>query len=179
MRYLLILLPILLLSGCATGDYKEYATSLSYHSASEGQRIAAQANSISEMVQATRTETPTEGVLLAVIGMMQVERLQPVQMQITKPTTGADVGLAFVQHIPFAAAMGGMVWQSSILADSIGKGLTMTDSTITGSYNPTTSVAGGTASAVGTATPTIVRPEVVRPEVIRISPEIKTLEAAF
>ena len=118
------------------------------------------------MVQATKTETAMEGMLLAVIGMLQVERLQPVQLVMTKPTTGADVGLAFVNHVPFMSAIGGMVWQASILSDNL-TGMTLNNSSISGSYNPTTAVGSGGASAVGTATPTVVEPFIVRPEIVR------------
>lgn len=80
-----------LMSGCAGGDYKEYSTALSTHATAESKRITAQSNAISKMVSTAKPSTPMEGTLLAVIGMMQVERLQPVPLGIQKPTTGMDV----------------------------------------------------------------------------------------
>ena len=165
-KVLLLGAALLFLSGCAGADYQNYAQTMADHSSYESQRIAAQSAAISEMVQATKTETAMEGMLLAVIGMLQVERLQPVQLEMTKPTTGSDVGLAFVNHVPFMSAIGGMVWQASILSDNL-TGMTLNNSSINGSYNPTTAVGSGGASAVGTATPTVVEPFIVRPEIVR------------
>ena len=164
----LLLMPVLMLalSSCA-GDYSEYAEAMRTHSDSEGVRIAAQANAISEMVQVTRTETPMEATLLAVIGMMQVERLKPVALNMNKPTTGMDVANTFVGTLPMGFAIGGMVWQSSILASEL-TGMTITDSAVTNSFNPTSSVAGyGNASAVGATPPVIVEPFVVEPVIVQ------------
>lgn len=165
----LLLLPVLALtlSSCA-GDYSEYAEAMRTHSDSEGVRIAAQANAISEMVQVTKTETPMEATLLAVIGMMQVERLEPVPLNMAKPTTGADVMQTFVGTLPMGYAIGGMVWQSSILASEL-TGMTIQDSTVTNSFNPTSSVAGyGNASAVGATPPVVVEPFIVEPTVVTV-----------
>lgn len=97
----LLLLAALLLSGCA-GDYGKYATTLQVHSSAESARLSAQSQAIADMVATARPATPMEGTLLAVIGMMQVERLQFVPLPISKPTTGMDVLNTATGHLPLA-----------------------------------------------------------------------------
>lgn len=160
MKYFILIGLCVFLSSCASGDYSTYTTALQDHSASESIRISAQSNAISNIVKSTKTETATEATLLAVIGMLQIERLQPVKLDMVKPTTWADVGNSFVNHIPFMSAIGGMVWQSSILSQS-SSAPTIKNSTITNSLNPTTAKAAGNASAVGTNPPVIVTPVIL------------------
>ena len=165
MKALPVLGMCLLLTSCASGNYGEYADTMRTHSEYEGIRIAAQANAISEMVQVTKTETPMEATLLAVIGMMQVERLQPVSINMDKPTTGADVAMSFVNVLPMGFVVGGMVWQSSILASEL-TGMTITDSAVTNSFNPTSSVSAGAATVSGATPPVVVEPFVVEPVIV-------------
>ncbi len=99
--FIAILAALLLLSGCA-GDYGKYAATLQTHSTAESERISAQSAAIAEMVGSAQPATPMEGTLLAVIGMMQVERLQFVPLPIQKPTTGMDVLNTATGHLPLA-----------------------------------------------------------------------------
>ncbi len=96
-----LLISVALLSGCA-GDYGKYATTLQVHSTAEATRLSAQSQAIADMVATARPATPMEGTLLAVIGMMQVERLQFVPLLITRPTTGMDVLNTATGHLPLA-----------------------------------------------------------------------------
>ncbi|MDD3814443.1 MAG: hypothetical protein PHZ02_07330 [Desulfocapsaceae bacterium] len=95
-----LLAMALLLGGCAGGDYDKYADTMATHSTAESTRIASQSAAISSMVAAAKPATPMEGTLLAVIGMMQVERLQPVPLGIGKPTTGMDVLNSVAGQLP-------------------------------------------------------------------------------
>lgn len=92
----------LMMSGCAGGDYQDYATTLQTHSTAESTRISAQSQAISNMVATAKPATQMEGTLLAVIGMMQVERLQFVPLPIQKPTTGMDVLNNVTGQLPMA-----------------------------------------------------------------------------
>lgn len=159
MKVLPVLGLCLLLTSCA-GDYGEYAGAMQAHSYAESTRISAQSTAISEVIQATKTETAMEATLLAVIGMMQIERLQPVSIGMTAPRTGNDVLHALVNTLPMGFVVGGMVWQSSILASEL-KGMTFTDSPVTNSFNPTSATAGYNASASGVSPAIVVRPEIV------------------
>ncbi len=86
---------VTLLGGCGMingeSDYVPYTVALQEHSTAESSRIQTQAQAIADSVAYARTDTKTEKTLLAVIAMMQIERLQPVALNITKPTTGYDV----------------------------------------------------------------------------------------
>ena len=103
MKTLLITLLLVTLTGCAGGDYDKYADTMSAHSTAEATRVAAQANAIRDIVAQAKPSTAMEGTLLAVIGTMQVERLAPVALNMTKPTTGMDVFDHITNHIPFMA----------------------------------------------------------------------------
>lgn len=167
MRGLFLVLVALLLTSCASVDYSKYATAMQEHSDAEALRIASQADAISAVVAGTKTETPMESTLLSVIAMMQIERLQPVALGMTAPTTWADVGQSFVGTLPMGFAVGGMVWQAGILAENL-TGMTVTDSTISGSWNPTESITGsGSSVTTGATPPVIVEPFIVKPEIIK------------
>ncbi|HID68974.1 MAG TPA: hypothetical protein EYP35_00595, partial [Desulfobacterales bacterium] len=83
------------LSGCGLingeSDYVQYATALRDHSDAESRRIASQSQAIANTVLTAKPETQNEKTLLAVIAMMQIERLRPVPLGIVKPVTGYDV----------------------------------------------------------------------------------------
>jgi len=168
----------LMLGGCAGGDYADYSTALQTHSNAESTRIAAQSQAISTMVASARPSTPMEGTLLAVIGMMQVERLQPVPLGIAKPTTGMDVLNTVAGQLPMAV-MGMTSWGiakslsqvagdtntfngDATLTDSMNKSYSTQLTTAGGSIYPTTSTSV-TASGDGTtATNTNPTPVVVQ-----------------
>ena len=153
-------------SGCSfvQSDYDQYANTMAAHSTAEQVRISAQSQAIADTVMTARTSTQTESTLLAVIGMMQIERLQPVPLGMTKPTTWADVGNTAVGHIPFVAATGFMYRLGKIGIENagqiaIGDGSTVTDSLNRPEIHATGSDNGvqysGTAPA---AEPVIVQP---------------------
>ena len=93
--FLCVMLMLGILSGCGLingeSDYVPYTQALQTHSTAESNRIRSQAQAIADSVAFAETKTATEKTLLAVIAMMQIERLQPIPLNITKPTTGYDV----------------------------------------------------------------------------------------
>jgi len=97
MQYLILICILASFGLCGCGaingesDYVPYTEALETHSTSEANRIVNQSQTIMNIISETPTETKTEKVLLAVVGMMSVERLQPTHLNIIKPTTGFDV----------------------------------------------------------------------------------------
>lgn len=169
MKRIISVVPLilaLLLTGCSAifgeGDYGQYSKALQTHSNAEGTRIAAQANAIADSAKVP-TSTPTERALLATIAMMQIERLQPIPLGITKPTTGMDVMGKVVDVVPFVSSTAGLVYLGTKAVQSagnveIGQGATVTDSL---NKHAATSI-----GAVATVQPYEVRPEVVEPVVV-------------
>ena len=120
----LFILPLLLplLAGCASlgfDDYGKYADTLASHSQAEARRISAQAGAIRDTVS-QGGGTPTEKVLLAVIGTLEIERLQPVPLQIEKPFTGLQALNTLAGQATSIAGFGAMGWISTALASKIG-----------------------------------------------------------
>ncbi len=93
--WLMVLVLGMGLSGCAEimgeSDYIPYTEALGTHSTAEGNRISTQSQAIANVMLTAKTDTKTEGALLAVIAMMQIQSLHPVALNIQKPTTGYDV----------------------------------------------------------------------------------------
>lgn len=151
----LIVLGSLLFGGCAS-DYDKYADSLKEHSTNESARIKAQAKAIGEMVTYSKPQTPMEGTLLAVIGMMQVERLQPVPLGIVKPRTWADVGDTFVGILPFGFMSYGMLKLGQSGIEAAAATTFNGPATLSNSFNRPevhTTGSGNTSSYSGTSPP--------------------------
>ncbi len=164
MKRLLLLIFLLFLSlsvsGCwYTGDYEKYADTMSTHSMAESDRISNQANAIMETVALTNTGTKTEATLLAVIGMMQIERLQFSPLNINAPTTGMDVWNSAVGFIPFMT-MGFTTYKIAEKGFEAAGNIEMTAETIdtTDSFNKTEVHGTGEGNSVSAATapPTVV-----------------------
>jgi len=97
------IIVVFMLSGCFyVGDYEKYADTMEAHSVAESQRISSQSKAIMDTVANTQTKSETEATLLAVIGMMNIERLRFVPLNMTAPTTGMDVLKSAVGFIPIA-----------------------------------------------------------------------------
>ena len=133
----LLALSVLIFLGGCTGlqfnDYEKYTEALSDHSTAESERIMEQSQSIADIASGTETDTKMEGVLLSVIAMQQISLLNPIGLDIEKPTTGYDVLRAGVNHIPFVSSTIGMykLGEAGIKAAgdiAIGEGSTITDS---------------------------------------------------
>ena len=134
------ILVLFLLAGCGsmyTGDYDKYADALSAHSASEAARISNQADAIMQTVAFTTSETKTESTLLAVIAMMQIERLTFQPLGIVKPTTGMDVLNTTVGYIPFVT-MGMTTYKIAERGFEAAGNVTLTGETVSvsESFNP-------------------------------------------
>lgn len=154
-RLMALIVLLMLFAGCAS-DYDKYADTLKQHSTDEATRITAQAKAIGDMVTYAKTETKTEATLLAVIGMMQVERLKPVPLGIVKPTTWADVGDSAVGHLPFAFMSYGMLKLGQSGIDNAAATTFQGDANLTNSFNRPevhTTGSGNTSSYSGTSPP--------------------------
>lgn len=105
------LFVVVLLSGCAGiefNDYEKYTEALGDHSTAESDRIMEQSQSIADVAENTKTDTKMESVLLSVIAMQHISSLEPVKLDIQKPTTGYDVLDTVAGHIPFVTSTVGM-----------------------------------------------------------------------
>lgn len=160
-----LVMVLFLFVGCAS-DYDKYADTLKQHSTNESTRIAAQSKAIGEMVTYAKTGSQMEGALLAVIGMMQVERLQPVPLGIVKPVTWAEVGNNAVSQTPLLAMSYGWLKTSTTAIESAAATTFMGDANLVNSFNRPevhTTGSGNKSSYSGTSPP--VDPVVVIPVV--------------
>jgi hypothetical protein len=165
MKTLVLAVSLLALTGCSalfgTGDYGQYSEALQSHSDAESRRIVAQSSAIAEAA-AVPTSTPTERALLATIAMMQIERLQPTPLGITKPTTGMDVMGKVVDVVPFVSSTAGLTYLGVKATQAAGNVEIGENATVSGSLNrpSATSIGDG---ATANMQPYEVRPEVVNP----------------
>jgi hypothetical protein len=99
------LVSLFAFTGCAglNDGYKTYSDSYSSHMEYESERIARQSEEIRESASLVRTTTALEGALVGVIAMMSISRLEPVPFTLTAPTTAYDMGMEFINQIPFMA----------------------------------------------------------------------------
>ena len=146
-----LLTAMVVSSGCAGlgfNDYEKYAQAMADHSQAEADRISAQADAIWATVSSSGG-TDTERLLLAVIGTMQIERLQPVPLRLDAPVTGFAVLNNLVDKGPVLAGFGAAGWIATSAFDRIG-GTEISGETITmdRSFNPVEAHATGTQNAV-------------------------------
>ena len=162
---------LIVLSGCGLvngqSDYVPYADALREHSASEASRIQSQAQAIADSVAYARTETKTEKTLLAVIAMMQIERLRPVALGIIKPTTGYDVLNKNISTVTFGLLTGALGYFSYDAIKELGRnsgnvfnGAVNAD----GSFNNNEFHQTYSSGATGTLGPSSGEPLVVYPQ---------------
>ena len=179
LKYLWCLPVLTLLVGCGLingeSDYIPYTEALESHSHAEQIRITNQTQGIvSILSEATSTSTPTEKALMGAIAMMSIERLQPKQLNIRKPTTGYDVLDHNVSGVVSSALTGVLGYFSYDAIKDLGRnaGTTTFNGAVTadGSFNTSefhqTGISGtftGGLSPYETKyhEPTIVKPEVV------------------
>lgn len=177
MRFFLILLPSLLLGGCGLingeSDYVPYATTLQSHSDAEARRIASQSQAIVNSLLTANPETRSEKTLLAVIAMLQIERLMPVPLGIVKPITGYDVldhNIPTVASALLTGTLGYFSYDAIKTISAVG-GNTFNDQVnATGAFNNSELHQTYSSGATGSLAPSTVKPEIVRPEVV--SPEV-------
>jgi hypothetical protein len=168
---LLLALVVFFLSGCASDggfmsgdDYAKYSGAHVSYAQSESTRIAAQSAAIQASAAGAVTSSPTEATLIAVIAMMQIERLSPVPLTLAKPTTGYDVLGKLVDHVPIVAGMAGMYSLGKVGIENAGKITIGEGATVSDALNrPTISPLGSnnTTNYTGTAPAQVVDPLVV------------------
>jgi len=169
MRFFIIILPALLaLQGCGLingeSDYIPYATALQEHSRVESNRISSQAQAIADSVAFADTETKNEKTLLAVIAMMQIERLRPVPLGIVKPTTGYDVinnNLSTVTFGLLTGALGYFSYDAIKSISAVGGNTFNGDVNATGSFNNSELHQTYSSGATGSLAPAALKPEVI------------------
>ena len=165
----------LTLTGCAASeDYARYSEAMQAHSTSEASRIKTQSASIASIISNTRTATPTEKVLLAVIGMMQIERLQPSQLKMKAPTTWADVmdhNVSPALQFLTTGAIGYFVSDTIQELATTGGNRFYGDVSATGAFNNSELHQTYSTGTTATISPWSVEPEVVYPEVIEVGGE--------
>ncbi len=163
---LLMVVLVALISGCAS-DYDKYADTMKTHATAESDRIKSQAAAIRDVVAATNTDTKMEKTLLAVIAMMQLERLQPVPLGLQKPMTWTEVGYHFVNQIPLAFS-GYYLWKLGEAGiESAASTVFNGDADIANSFNrPEVHTTGSDNQSSYTGTSPAAEPVIVRPEVV-------------
>lgn len=159
------ILVLFLLAGCGglyTGDYDKYADTMAAHSAAESVRISKQADAIMQTVAFTDTQSETEATLLAVIGMMQIERLHFQQLNMTAPTTGMDVLNSAVGYIPFVT-MGLTTYKIAERGFEAAGNVTLTGETVnvSESFNPLENHATGDSNTASVPYKTVDTAETV------------------
>lgn len=114
--------------------------------------------------------TPTEALLVGVIATMTIGNLHSTQLDIKKPVTGMDVAAGAVSHIPFIASTLSLWKLGEAGIQAAGNVEIGAGSNVAGSFNETSATAiGSTASATatGTAEPTVVDPVIVDPVIVQ------------
>lgn len=160
-----------MLSSCASdggfmsgGDYATYAREAGNHTKAEASRISAQSKAIADAAASTQTTTPTESAMLAIIAMMQIERLAPTPHGLARPTTGYDVLDKLVGQVPILATVGGMYSLGKISIENAGQVTVGQGATLENSLNHTTTSALGTSNTVtatGSTPAQVVEPMIV------------------
>lgn len=160
-----------LLSSCASdggfmsgGDYTNYAREAGNHAKAEASRISAQSRAIADAAARAQTTTPTESAMLAIIAMMQIERLTPAPHGLARPTTGYDVLDKLVGQVPILATVGGMYSLGKVGIENAGQVTVGLGATLENSLNHTSTSALGTSNTVtatGSNPAQVVEPMVV------------------
>lgn len=159
---------LILLSGCAGNnffnDYEKYAKAKSDHSSAEAKRIGDQAKAIVDTAASSKTGNKETDLLLAVLAMIQIERLEYVPLNIERPTTGFDVLKSGVSHIPFMSTTLGMYELGAAGINAAGNVTFGGDANLSNSFNRPevhTTGSGNTTNYTGTAPAQVVDPVIV------------------